>query len=527
METIQEYKDDYIKDFLIYCGIDLEASYSKKQLDEIIGSDIHPFVDGTDYFTIYEYIKSINSHKSIIVKEKIDNVVIEDNYLKFPYVKRVMVCISIALWIINFVRIPGSIIYRCAKGFGLNLRIWPLFLMTMMCRSLLYGKIQKHTAYHIYAGYLMLISLIGHTLCHLINTIRNDIQYITGYILVFMIILISVSSYFRHRCYHVFSNIHRLTYFILPLMIVHCRELWIWFMCGILLISLESLYNFLFKTQISTLTNSRISKYENLIYLNVQKAIPIANGAYYRIMIPSISFEWHSFSVANSNLIDQLLFIISIRGDWTKKLEEKLKVKSNSYVFVMGPFYTSSTEILNNEYDKCLCIAGGIGIAPYLSVMDTKVQLSRVNCEYRSNYLDTIEEENFQQRQSLSIQNIATTFERKLKYPLDVIWILREPQQLTKYITDIISSSNSVNLIIYVTGKFSKEEEIYYKFFMFKMLENARDNIKCCFFKPSLKYILNKHKPKKVFFCGSDRLEKDLQTLCYNMNISLSCEKFD
>lgn len=527
METIKEYENDYIKDFLLYCGFDLEASYSKNQLDKIIGCTTHPFIDGTDYLTIYEYIKSINSHKSIICKENIDNTLVEDNYFNFPYAKVIMIYTSISLWILNFMRIPGPIIYKCAKGFGLNLRIWPLFLMIMMCKSLLYGKIQKHTTYHIYAGYLMMVSLIGHTICHLINKFSNDIQYITGYILVFMIILITLSSYFRHKYYHLFSNIHRLTYFILPIMILHYRELWIWFMCGILLISFECLYNFLFKTQISTLTNSRISKYENLIYLNIQKAIPIANGAYYRIMIPSISFEWHSFSVANSNLIDQLLFIISIRGDWTKKLEEKLKTKNNSYVFVMGPFYTSSTEILNNENDKCLCIAGGIGIAPYLSVIDTKVQLSRVNCEYRSNYLDTIEEEKFQQRQSLSIQNIDMTFERKEKHPLNVIWILREPQQLTKYITDIITSLNSVNLTIYITGNFSKDEEIYYKFFMFKMLENAKDNIICCFFKPSLKYILNKHNPEKVFFCGSDRLEKDIQNLCYNMNISLSCEKFD
>lgn len=527
MEPIHENENDHIKEFLSYCGIQLEATYSKEQLDEIIGSTTNPFASKVEYFDIYEYIKSIKSNMSIIKSEEESKIIIEDNYFKFNYFKPIMTCISISLWIINFIIIEGKIIYKCAKGFGLNLRIWSLFLIFTMCRSLLYGKINNHTNYHIYAGYLMLISTIGHTICHFINAIKNDTQYITGYILTFLIILISISSYFRYKNYHIFSNIHRLIYLILPIMIIHCKELWVWFFCGIVVLLCETFYNFIFKTQISTLTNSRISKYENLIYLNVQKSVPICDGAYYRIMIPSINFEWHSFSVANSSLVDQLLFIISIRGDWTKKLEEKLKEKNNSYVFVMGPFYTSSTQILNNQNNKNLCIAGGIGIAPFLSVMDTKVQLSRINSDYRSNFLDTIEEEHFQQRQSITFKNILTTFEKKNLQPLNIIWIVREPQQLTKYIEDIISNSESVNLTIYVTGKFSKEEEIYYKFFMFKILQNAEDNIKCIFSKPHLSNILNKYKPQKVFFCGSNRLEDDLKHLCYNMKIDLQSEKFD
>ena len=326
MENIEENGKKYISDFLSYCGFEIEAYYSNDCLTSILGKDGNPFLeDKIEYNTIYEYVDSIKTSKNIILTENNHQRIHNNNYFKFDHVSISIILTSISLWIINFMIIPGSLIFKIAKGFGLNLRIWSIVLPLLMCRTLLNGKITKHTFYHSLIGYIYVISGLGHTICHIINNIDNNLQYITGFILISIVIIMGISSYLRHLKYDLFVSIHRLNYLILPLLILHVKKLWIWFMVGLLIVSIEFFYNILNKTQISTLENSRISKYENIIYLSTNRVIQNIAGSYYRIMIPSINYESHPFSVSNCSLSDQLLFIISVRGDWTEKLKEKLK----------------------------------------------------------------------------------------------------------------------------------------------------------------------------------------------------------
>lgn len=511
-----------ISEFMEYSGFELENSYSDEGIIKSFGEEYVNEDGKIEYNSIYEYLSKSKIVESVLSKEVKEEKHKITNHKNIDYVSMSIIASSLALWILNFMIIPGTYIFKCAKGFGLNLRIWSIILSLLMCRTLINGKISKHTEYHVLIGYIYTISSLGHTTFHFINGVSNNIQYITGYILFGISVLMGISSYFRHSGYNIFVIIHRLNYIILTLLILHVKELWLWFVIGLIIVGIEFLYNTFNRTQISTLSCSRISKYQNIIYLSFNRVIQNVPGSYYRIMIPSINYEWHSFSVANCSPSDQLLFIISIRGDWTKELENKLKSNSNDIVFVMGPFITASCNILNDETKKILCIAGGIGIAPFISVVDTKVQLNRINDEYRSNYLETFEEKMLQQ-QSFTLKSIKLSFNRKSKEKLSVIWIIREPEHLIKYIDDIINSSEFIDFTVYITGKFDKTDELKHKWNIIKLLRNS--NIKCFFYKPNIYSIIKDY--SDVFFCGSKRLEDDVKNSCYINKVKFHCEKFD
>lgn len=530
MEAIQE--RDYIDDFLSSIGIE-ERSYTVEELDNIIGKESNPFLDNVEYSDIYNYISSINHNKNVIMNQHLTNLKLKDDELRYSYTRIAIVMFSIILWIIYFLAIPGTIIFKCAKGFGLNLRIWSMISIFLMCRTLLMGKVEKHTSYHILIGYILTFCAFGHTTFHLINNrTRDDLQYITGYILLFLSVIIAISSYFRHNAYNIFSNIHRLTYLWLPLCIIHVIPIWQWFTVPLIMIGIETFVNFVYKLQISKLTNSKISKTGKMIFLSVPRQHSTVSGSYYRILVPSINLEWHSFSVANSELVDQLLFLIEARGDWTRALYDKISAGSNSYVLIMGPFYTSSTEIMSTESEKKICIAGGIGIAPFISVIDTKVQISKCNRAYRENYLLMFGHK-LQQKKSLSLSSIIEMdFSAPNRHPLKIIWIFRDPltvHHLFDYIKYIMMESTNVYLDIYITGNFKGDDRVKKIFHVLRLLDGASTHINIFFERPALVSIINNETPAPdtVFFCGSDRMENEIKCICKKANITLKCEKFD
>ena len=530
METIAEIKIDKITKFLSDSGIPIGKDISMCELNSKIGKENNPFnSEIIEYDVLYEYVSSIKSNTSIISHLHEEKYVsnthtsLYQRFLSGSY-KAVIILLSLMMWLIYFFYHNDSIAFRIAKGFGLNLRIWSVVLPLLMCRTLLMGKFQKHSSYHKLIGYIYCICAVGHTMAHFINSQQMNGKHITGILLLIFVLIITITSYFRHTHYNVFLYCHRLSWLISPILIAHVPGLWLWFFIGILVLLIEHTFNFFMKLQFSSLINSRLSKYDNLLYLSFHRKNPSSSGAFYKIMIPSISTEWHSFSVASSHLTDQLLFIVSINGDWTNKLKEKLKHKSNDTAIILGPFYTTSTEILNDESENILCIAGGVGIAPFISVVDTKVQLSKINDEYRSNYLDT-NEEKMTQKQSLSITDLIldlekSTYSRQSKKELTVVWLVREPQHLSKYIDDIINLSDKIHFSIYVTSS----KNIKDKWFMLKMLEQS--SIECYFIKPNMNKLI-KSKYDKVFFCGPERLENDVKDICHHKNKPLYCEYFD
>ncbi|KAK1363159.1 Ferric reduction oxidase 8 [Heracleum sosnowskyi] len=94
--------------------------------------------------------------------------------------------------------------------------------------------------------------------------------------------------------------------------------------------------------------------------------------------IPIISkFQWHPFSITSSSRVDDstMSVIIKCEGWWTNSLYNKICAQLNSdanrkqciNVAIEGPYGPPSPNFL--RYDSMLLIAGGIGITPFLSML--------------------------------------------------------------------------------------------------------------------------------------------------------------
>ncbi|KAK2663669.1 hypothetical protein Ddye_002243 [Dipteronia dyeriana] len=94
--------------------------------------------------------------------------------------------------------------------------------------------------------------------------------------------------------------------------------------------------------------------------------------------IPSISkFQWHSFSITSSSSIDDhtMSVILKCEGEWTSSLYSMVQAELDSDtdqlkcipVAIEGPYGPATMNFL--RYDSLLLVAGGIGITPFLSIL--------------------------------------------------------------------------------------------------------------------------------------------------------------
>ncbi|KAK9108212.1 hypothetical protein Syun_024223 [Stephania yunnanensis] len=96
------------------------------------------------------------------------------------------------------------------------------------------------------------------------------------------------------------------------------------------------------------------------------------------LKVPSISrLQWHLFSITSSSTADDETLSVIVKGEgwWTNALYSRIvtAVDSKTHqvkylpVSVEGPYGPISTDFL--RYDSLLLLAGGVGITPFLSIL--------------------------------------------------------------------------------------------------------------------------------------------------------------
>lgn len=106
------------------------------------------------------------------------------------------------------------------------------------------------------------------------------------------------------------------------------------------------------------------------------------------LKIPSISkIQWHPFSVTSCSSVDEhtISIIIKSDGEWTNSLFNKICVQADQSecipATVEGPYGPATLDFL--RYDNLLMVAGGIGITPFLSILQERAShLSNGRNEY-------------------------------------------------------------------------------------------------------------------------------------------------
>jgi hypothetical protein len=222
----------------------------------------------------------------------------------------------------------------------------------------------------------------------------------TGFILLAFLVIMASTALFRAFSsvhYKWFYYCHFLYILYLPILFLHMPQLWPYFLAITALIVLERSYDLYQNTLYATLTASRPCA-NGITFVSVPRyGMQTYPGSYYRIRVPAIGPEWHPFSLAGSTSSHHLYFFIASVGDWTRALHALVSdpdQRDSTLVQVQGPFLAPASQaLIRKPKAHVLCVASGIGITPFFSLMATKVT-DEVNYEnerimYRTLFLET------------------------------------------------------------------------------------------------------------------------------------------
>lgn len=229
-----------------------------------------------------------------------------------------------------------------------------------------------------------------HSVAHYINfiKIRNFSQFLdwgvglTGNILIILITLLTIFSLFKsvkENYYSLYISLHYIiTFCILTVSIIHgtfCTikytdincpipTTWMWLILPCLIILCETIYKYVF----NTISIDKVVYHNNVLELQLPLPKSYCGKTIYINFISVNLFEWHPFTVNTWNHYSDTCSIhIKIRGDWTKKLYDKLQKDFTSVKLrVDGPYHCLQKDFL--EYittNNTLLVSSGIGITNF------------------------------------------------------------------------------------------------------------------------------------------------------------------
>jgi len=194
---------------------------------------------------------------------------------------------------------------------------------------------------------------------------------LTGLIglLLFAAIGLLTLPWVRRRRYRWFQGSHRLLYLLICLIPLHIPNQWAWWLLPIGLLLAElilSRFGFTHKNVQAVVTPRPCGTME----MKLQHAL-VGDKGYVKLRIPSISpHQWHPFTVAyyDPERTEVTLFI-RVLGFWTGQLQQTAMANNGKMLAdVRGPY--PSTTSLAQDADELLLIAGGIGITPFMGLLE-------------------------------------------------------------------------------------------------------------------------------------------------------------
>lgn len=115
-------------------------------------------------------------------------------------------------------------------------------------------------------------------------------------------------------------------------------------------------------------TKSIVDKDTICITVSHGKKFRYKAGQYVLVRVLEISrFQWHPFTISSVSEDEFTCHISTNAGDWTKKLRN---AELNT-INVNGPFGAPAQRF--DEFEKCIFIAGGIGVTPYTGILSNLI----------------------------------------------------------------------------------------------------------------------------------------------------------
>jgi hypothetical protein len=342
-------------------------------------------------------------------------------YLTYAIYATQLIC-----WIINFThfryREKQKLSFAIAKGFGLILFVNTMMLYASMARTLtgiLYSiPIVRHLTpvgcnieIHSLVGFLTFMAACGHISAHVVDyqlnlggffhsydnpsvlngklkwTAANNFDVLTGdsisgTILICSLVCMAFTALDRGNGsagYKRFTNVHYLYLAWWVFCLLHYPPFGFWWILIGCLMFIDRAGDLFLQTSTNTMGDCRQFHFD-VSYISIPRGAHAAlTGTYYRLKVPSISIsEWHPISLAGSAHSHNLTFFVQNVGDWTKRLYEicgDKELRECTQIMVQGPFIAPATRTLQKKIGNSqLCVASGVGITPFMSIMATKLK---------------------------------------------------------------------------------------------------------------------------------------------------------
>ncbi|XP_054829899.1 NADPH oxidase 4 [Eublepharis macularius] len=167
----------------------------------------------------------------------------------------------------------------------------------------------------------------------------------------------------------------------------HFPETWLWISGPLCLYCAERLYRYIQSSNKPVTITAVISHPCNVLEIRMMKeGFRARPGQYIILHCPSVSsLESHPFTLTLCPTATRATFGIHLKvvGDWTERFRDVLFLHSSwdaeilpvfqqrryPKLYVDGPFGSPFEESFN--YEVSLCVAGGIGVTPFASILNT------------------------------------------------------------------------------------------------------------------------------------------------------------
>ncbi|KKR05719.1 MAG: Ferric reductase domain protein transmembrane component domain-containing protein [candidate division WS6 bacterium GW2011_GWF2_39_15] len=257
------------------------------------------------------------------------------------------------------------------------------------------GLDNAYIAHHIIGGFAFVL-ILTHPLLLIINSIpsiqgfytyllpSSNLAYTFGILALYCYTIILLVTFYAKIPYSIWATIHKFIGIPMLLVMIHVLlissdisvypplAIWIFSLVGIALISAvykRFLYRLLSVKYRYRVSHTRILGEVIEIYmLPVKEKVSFLPGQfiYVRFFRREIGSEQHPFSISSGINTDELRISVKMDGDSTWKY---MRLESGDEVELQGPHGKFGESLLSDQKDA-IWVAGGIGITPFLSLLD-------------------------------------------------------------------------------------------------------------------------------------------------------------